>query len=42
MREQPLAKLDVDSVRGVGERIGAQILERDVEQADNDKPADEH
>ena len=42
MREQALAELDVDPVGGVGKRIGAQILKRDVEQADDDEPADQH
>ncbi len=42
MGEQALAELDVDPVGGVGQRIGAQILKRHVEQADGDKPADEH
>ena len=42
MGEQALAEFDVDPIGGVGERIGAQILKRHVEQADDDKPADEH
>ena len=31
MREQALAELDVDSIRGVRQRIGAQVLERNIE-----------
>ena len=42
MGEQPLAELDIDPVGGVGERIGAQILQRDVEQPDDDESAHEH
>ena len=42
MREQALAELDVDPVGGVGKRIGAQILKRHIEQADDDEPADQH
>ena len=42
MREQALAELDVDPVGGVGQRIGAQILQRHVEQADDDEAADQH
>jgi hypothetical protein len=42
MGEQPLAKLDVDPVGGVRKRIGAQVLQRHVEQADDDQAADEH
>ena len=42
MREQALPKLDVDPIGGVGKRVGAQVLQRDVEQPDNDEPADEH
>ena len=42
MREQPLAELDVDPVGGVRERIGAQVLQRHVEQADDDEAADQH
>ena len=42
MREQALAELDVDPVGGVRERIGAQVLQRHVKQADDDEPADEH
>ena len=42
MREQALAELDVDPVGGVRERVGAQVLQRHVEQTDRHKPADEH
>ena len=42
MREQALAELDVDPVCGVRQRVGAQILERHVEQSDGDEAADEH
>ena len=42
MGEQALTELDVDPICGVRQRVGAQILERDVEQSDGDKPADEH
>ena len=42
MRKQPLAELDVDPIGGMRERIGAQVLERHVEQADDDEPADKH
>ena len=42
MREQPLPQLDVDPVGGVRERIGAQVLQRHVEQADEDEAANEH
>ena len=42
MREQALAEFDVDPIGGVRERVGAQILQRHVEQADDDEAADEH
>ena len=42
MREQALAELDVDPIGGGRKRIGAQVLKRDVEQADDDEPAHEH
>jgi len=42
MREQALAELDVDPIGGVRQRIGAQVLQRHVEQADDDEPPDEH
>jgi hypothetical protein len=42
MCEQALAEFDVDSIGGVRERIGAQVLKRHVEQADGDQAADEH
>ena len=42
MRKQPLAELDVDPIGGVRERIGAQVLQRHVEQPDDDEPADKH
>ena len=42
MGEQPLPELDVDAVGGVRERVGAQILQRHVEQADEHEAADEH
>ena len=42
MREQALAELDVDPICGVRQRVGAQILQRHVEQADGDEAADEH
>jgi hypothetical protein len=40
--EQAPAKLHVDAARGVAERIGAQILKRDVEQADERKADGNH
>ncbi len=42
MREQSLAELDVDPIGGVGERIGAQVLQRRVEQTDGHKARHEH
>ena len=42
MGEQPLPQFDVDPVGRVRERIGAQVLQRHVEQADEDEAADEH
>ena len=42
MEEQPPAELDVDAVRRMRERIGAQILQHDVEEADDTRPADQH
>ena len=42
MSEQALAELDVDAVGGVRQRIGAQVLQRDVEQADDHETGDHH
>ena len=42
MSEQALSELDVDPIGGVGERIGAQVLKRRVEQTDSHKPGHEH
>src|SRR5580704_2704652 len=42
MRKQALAEFDVDAVGGVGERIGAQVLQRDVEESDYDEAGDHH
>jgi hypothetical protein len=42
MGEQALAEFDVDPVRGVGQRIGAEILQGDVEHADDRKARDQH
>lgn len=42
MPEQPAPQLDIDAVGGVRQCIGAQILEHDIEEADDGKPDDEH
>ena len=42
MAKQPLAEFDVDAVGGVRQRVGAQILQRHVEQADQREAADQH
>ena len=42
MGEQALAEFDVDPVGGVGQRVGAQILQRDVEQADDHQAGNQH
>ena len=42
MGEEALAEFDVDPVGGVGKRIGAQVLQRHVEQADDHEPRDHH
>ena len=42
MSEQALAEFDVDAVGGVRERVGAQVLQRDIEQADDDEAGDHH
>ncbi len=42
MREQALTEFDVDAVGGVRQRICAQVLQRDVEQADDDEARDHH
>ena len=42
MGEQPLAEFDVDAVGGVRQRVGAQVLQRDVEQADDHEAGDHH
>jgi hypothetical protein len=42
MCEQALPKLDIDPIGGVGKRIDAQVLKRDVEHADHNEPAAEH
>ena len=42
MLEQPTAQFDIDPVGGMGQRIGPQILQDDVEDADQRKPGNEH
>ncbi len=42
MAEQALTEFDVDPVGGVRQGIGAQILQRHVEQADDRQAADQH
>ena len=39
--EQPAAELNIDPAGGMAERIGAQVLQRDVEQADRGEPDDD-
>ena len=42
MGEQALSELDVDAIGRVGERVGAQILQDDVEQPDRREARDQH
>ena len=42
MIEEAAAKLDVDAARRVVQRIGSQILQNDVEEADQDEARDNH
>ena len=42
MEKQPPAKFDINAIRGVRQRVGSQILQPDIEQADDRKPANQH
>ena len=42
MGEQTLPELDVDAIGGVGEGVGAQVLQDDVEKADRHETGDHH
>ena len=42
MPEQPLPEFHIDAICRVRQRVGAQILQHDVEQSDQHEPGDKH